>query len=271
MGQPPRPVGLLAFSDLARLDREVEGDLRIYFAFVEGWSGFAPPPEKAEVRPVDLPDDRDHVVAEWMAGREWRCRLSGLRVSDFEGVADAIRELDHTTVTDEERNERRVMLNEMLGGVPIPVIDMFLGAGTDDKSASAWRETLHSSRWLTMVLRRVVDVPPWGIPVLLADPELEDDEPLTQWIVADLFRPPEHASARLRDIFSLVHVPDANLEDDGFGGDPAPPGSDDPDRDSRATGLVGAPDEQSIMRLIARRPSRPPLRRRIEEEPGDNG
>lgn len=221
------PLGLLAFPDLARLDGEVADEIRLYFTFVEGWSNFAPPPGEGEGRPVDLPDDRDDAIADWMKGREWRCRLSGLRVADFEKVADAIQELDHSNVTDEERNERRGRLNENLDGVSIPVMDMFLEAGIDDKSASAWRDTLHTSRWVTMILLRVEDVPTPALVVQLADPELLDREPLSTWVLLGLLVPPYDALRRLRDIFSLVHVPDAQdrSDDDEPPVDPGDPPS----------------------------------------------
>ena len=190
-----------------------------YYVFVE---------EAGPVNPEGLmgPDEKpidEHILVEQLHDRSWRIRASGIEGVKFRQSMDAFEELDHDNVTDGERTLRRNQLNEVFGEQPLPIFDLYIGS--KDEDYRYLRDILVSGTWYWMVVktRSPDDV---GLPIFVGAPELPG-EPYMPGTLQFVDAVPLPIEYRLRDIFSLVHISDAQFgEETGGEGEPIPPEPD---------------------------------------------
>jgi len=169
------------------------------------------------------PDERPITIPDAQGKEPWRIRSGGIRVITFLGIMNRFRPLDHEDVGALERSRRRDELLQNLEGVPLPLLDLYLSR--DDHVLPFFDATLTPGSWHIMGVRsrRLED---WRLPVFVGAADLPptDYRPGALEFLAAV---PPYLYSRLRDIFSLVHVPDAGIED--LGGDEPPGPPDRPD------------------------------------------
>lgn len=170
----------------------------LYFAFVE---------ERNFIEPGrDVYGGNGRVLAR----SEERSKLTQIRFAaipctQFFEAADQIDDLEPGFVSDEARRLRLLQLRENLGGADLPVIDLLIS------SPPPWAVRLPVGTWWVLGLG--------GGPPTLGDVRLfltatsdprkqSDTEPSPLGILGDV---PRYWLRRLRDIFSLAHVADADI------------------------------------------------------------
>lgn len=219
-------------------------EFRVYFSFVEGWTDHGLPHENEKASKVmDAPDESSKHRPYWLSFLPDRCRMSGIRTSEFLRAEPQFEVLDPETVTLEQRARRKGMLVEMFGWRPIPVIDLFSTRNHPQlPEAGELLELLLEGNWKLLILRRSGEAER-DLPVWLSDPDPGINEPLSRWWLDAILPVPVEIEARLRDIFSLIHIPDAGAG----GGDGTVPITPDPNNDE--DGLLYV-DEQVMERKL---------------------
>lgn len=193
-----------------------------YYVFVEE-AGPANP--EGLMGPDENPIDKN-VFVEELSHRSWRIRASGIDAAKFRQSADTFEELDHDNVTDGERRRRRDQLNEVFGEQPLPIFDLYLGP--KDADYQYLRDILVPGAWYWVVVRQW-SPGEFALPIFVGAPELPGGlyMPGALELVDAVPLPIEY---RLRDIFSLVHISDAEFgEETGGEGEPLPPEPDGPE------------------------------------------
>lgn len=157
--------------------------------------------------------------------RLWRFRASGIDVGRFLDVMDRFETLDHDTVTADQRAHRRDQLIEHFGGRPLPLFDLYVN---DEREELPFLlAALVPGTWYFVVVEQRDDDDA-RLPIFVGAPGL-DPGPYRPGSLQMLDAVPPYIEYRLRDIFSLVHVPDAGLE--RVGGATPPHSPDDPKDD----------------------------------------
>lgn len=190
-----------------------------YYVFVEE-AGPANP--EGLMGPDEKPIDKN-VFIENLSDRSWRVRASGIEAAKFRQSADTFEELDHDNVTDGERRRRRDQLNEVFGEQPLPIFDLYMGS--KDADYHYLRDILVPGAWYWMVVR-TRSPGEFALPIFVGAPELPGG-PYMPGTLELVEAAPLSIEYRLRDIFSLIHISDAELEE-GTGGEGEPP-SPEPD------------------------------------------
>lgn len=144
-------------------------------------------------------------------GLHTRVRACGVNACGLLAVMDRIEPLGEEGDIDfAQRGARRAQLREHLAGVPMPRIDLLL---TEDEALQAWARLLAPGTWYILGISSLRQKRR-GVLACFADTEnglpVRVEEPRRAY--ADLLLPPrpEH-TLRLRDIFSLKHVADAEF------------------------------------------------------------
>lgn len=182
----------------------------LYFAFVE----------EVETIPAGqgffIADDT--LVRASTAQMETRhTRFSAILLNDFFGLTEWITPLEPRNVTAAARARRRQQLSDGLSDISLPILDMLVGEDAQMRLGIA--PALGDWCVLGMSSEFVDD----GISLYMTNPE-EGESPAPQPAgLSLLVQAPDPWQIALRDIFSLVHVPDADFgETEGEDGTPAP-------------------------------------------------
>jgi len=179
-----------------------------YFAFVEDVQPIHP--GRTCFGPAE---DPVWAVWPWRQGplnrQRWpiRVRLSGIEQTRFLEVMDRFETLTPGRITEAQRLRRRADLQTHLGDAALPIVDVIFHA---DDAAWTWLHTwLRESAWCALSVRHTEA---WQPPLVLsAIPEQAPE--VSQRGVLTTIAPLDGALLeRLRDIFSLAHVPDARSE-----------------------------------------------------------
>ena len=184
-----------------------------YFVFVEDVALVS---SESLLRPDGLPISGDT----YLGSRPWRFRASGIRAREFLDVMERIDEVDHDTVTDGQRRFRREQLIEELGPVELPLFDIYVD--DSDEDLPFLRSSLVPGAWYWIGVQQRFEGDE-SLAVFVGAEELAPG-PYLPGSLAFLEAVPLYIEYRLRDIFSLVHVPDLGLEE--AGGEVAPPPGD---------------------------------------------
>ena len=141
----------------------------------------------------------------------FRFRTSGIQVADFHGVENAFEELDPNDITFAQRKRRKKDLQENLANVSLPVLDIYIPS--DHADLRTLRTMLVPGSWHILgisgspLLRT-------ECPVLVGSSQIaEGDQTLFYLAYAGAL--PPYVEVRLRDIFSLAHIPDARFDEEG--------------------------------------------------------
>jgi hypothetical protein len=186
-----------------------------YFIFVE---------EAALVAAEDLlaPDGLAIASDVILGERLWRFRASGVASGQFLDVMGGFEPLDHDTVTDDQRVQRRNQLVEAFGRRPLPLFDLYVMNGHDE--LPFLQAMLVPGTWYFITVDRRADADE-RLAIFVGAPDL-DPGPYAPGSLDLLEAVPPFIEYRLRDVFSLVHVPDAGME--RTGGATPPHSPDDP-------------------------------------------
>ncbi|MBF0851645.1 hypothetical protein HKD27_12070 [Gluconobacter sp. R75690] len=185
-----------------------------YFVFIE---------EIGPINPEGImrPDERpfgDNILNETLRDRSWRIRASGIKTQDFYENMSEFEVLDHDNVTDDQRRRRKNHLNELFGVTTLPIVDIYLGS--EDAFLQYSRDNINPGAWYFVGVGQPSDI---GIPVFIGAAELPSDLYIDGSLLLFMDIIPG-VESRLRDIFSLVHIPDADFgEDTGGSTEPLPP------------------------------------------------
>lgn len=190
-----------------------------YYVFVEE---VGPANPEGMMGPDEKPFDKNIMVEE-LSDRSWRIRASGIDAAKFRESADTFEELDHDNVTDGERRRRKDQLNEVFGEQPLPILDLYLGA--KDTDYQYLRDILVPGAWYWVAVRKRSPGED-ALPIFVGAPELPGG-PYMPGALEFVDAVPLPIEYRLRDIFSLVHISDAEFgEETGGEGEPLPPEPD---------------------------------------------
>ncbi len=191
----------------------VEGEA--FFVFVEESGPVAP---EGLVGPDDRPFDTE-VHFEAVSMRSWRIRASGIDAVKFLVSSADFEELDHDDVSGDQRLRRRDQLNVSYSEQPLPIFDLYVGE--KDRDYQFLRLIIVPGAWCLIVVRKRSEGDA-GLPIFIGAPEL----------AVGVFMPgtlefleavPLSIEYRLRDIFSLIHVSDAEFGEETSGeGEPLP-------------------------------------------------
>ncbi len=178
-------------------------------------------------------------------GRKFvRARFSGIRASLFEEMKEVVGLSPDGVRSANRRRQRRAALQEAFKRFPVPVIDLFWSA--DDPAARSRRErTMRLHHWFQLNLS------PGGVldarePVFIGEPDAErpaepEFESGRLLILRALSQREEEP---LRDIFSLAHVPDADLDEAPEGPTGAPPPDDDDGPDATDVRIITSEEQE---------------------------
>lgn len=184
-----------------------------FFIFVEDVARVA---SEGLLRPDGLPISGDA----HLGSRPWRFRSSGIRVREFLDVMERIDEVDHDTVTDGQRRRRREQLIEGLSPVELPIFDIYVD--DNDEDVPFLRSSFVPGAWYWIGVQQRFEGD--GALIVFVGAEELAPGPYLPGSLAFLEAVPPYLEYRLRDIFSLVHIPDLGLEE--AGGEIAPPPGD---------------------------------------------
>jgi len=181
-----------------------------YFAFVEDVESILPGTIAYGLDDRPLDSAPGHVSLRHV-------RFSAILTDQFFPIAERIEPINPSRVTLEDRRRRGDQLRETLEDVPLPVLDLFIHP--ERREMSDVRPAF--GNW--WVLGLSFDQPSDGdIGVYVTDPE-ESERPTIRGVLSLLAPASAFWQARLRDIFSLVHIPDADFgTTDRNEGSPAP-------------------------------------------------
>jgi len=231
---------------------------RTYYIFIEE----AAAPEMAAA--VDGPDGMniDRARHPVFSQTPIRFRGSGLQYEDFHGSEGNFEILDPENIDLNQRNRRRRDIEEHLGEIDLPVIDLYMASHHPDLRAV--RMMLSIGSWHMIGVSREAVIYP-ECPVLIGAPEMAED-PYSFAFLTYLGPVPAHIVVRLRDIFSLAHIPDARFNterEDEAGGRPLPPPDGPPgERWAKAEAAPEASMEQGLAEeepAFTRRHTPPPM------------
>ena len=183
-----------------------------------------------------------------LAGKFVRARFSGIRASLFDEMKEIVGLSPHGIRSADQRRQRRAALRDAFKRFPVPVIDLFWSG--DDPAARSRRErTMRLHHWFQLDLS-AGDVLDAREPVFIGEPEVgRPPEPeFESGRLLGLRALSQHEEEPLRDIFSLAHVPDANLDEGPEGPTGAPPPDDD-DNGPDSTGLATVTSEEQEEQL----------------------
>lgn len=144
-------------------------------------------------------------------------RFSAILLNDFFGLMERITPLDPRNVTAAARARRRQQLSDGLSDVYLPILDMLVGEEAQVRLDIA----PEVGDWCVVGMSaETVDD---GISLYMTNPEEGESPPPQPAGLSLLVRASEPWQIVLRDIFSLVHIPDADFgETEGEDGTPAP-------------------------------------------------
>lgn len=180
-----------------------------YFIYIEE---AAPVSMNSLIRPDGKPLEKESLSGENL----WRFRASGLETHRFLQVMERFEPLDHDSITDNQRSRRRALLVDAFGNMPLPLLDLYVSR--NDENLPFLRAALTPASWYWIaVVQRVEDDP--RLPIFVGAPELAAG-PYLPGSLELIDSVPPYIEYRLRDIFSLAHVPDAGFE--AIGGEPSP-------------------------------------------------
>ncbi|HUR39736.1 MAG TPA: hypothetical protein VM240_01060 [Verrucomicrobiae bacterium] len=181
---------------------------RLYFAFVEDVE--LVPARHAIYGPDGLPIS-GHVMHRGLR----HLRFAGLLAGDFLQLVARINAVDPDSVTPTQRQIRGGQLRRFLTDTPLPILEFFI----DPESKELAGMEIAFGNWC--VLGMDDSATNEDVIVRVVDPDA--DEPALEQGGLKLLAPaPGFWRERLLDIFSLVHVPDADFEtDELIGGTPA--------------------------------------------------
>lgn len=173
-----------------------------------------------------------------------RARFSGIRAALFDDMMEVIGVFRGEPISGAQRQQRRAALRNAFERYPIPVIDLFWAAS--DAAAQKRRDrTLRLHHWFRLNLSSggaeradkpvFIGEPDAGRPI---EPEFESGRLVGMRALSPQEEEP------LRDIFSLIFVPDADLEEDPGGASTPPPPDDDDGPQGVAVAVVLADDEE---------------------------
>lgn len=144
-------------------------------------------------------------------------RFSAILVDRFLPLAGQIDPVDPDNAGPEQRVRRKEQLRDALEGVALPVLDLFI----DPDARRALGIELAFGDWCLLGL----DSPPddEGFLIYVTDPDDGERPTMTRGGLSLVAQAPEFWKNRLRDIFSLVHIPDADFDEtERGGGNPVP-------------------------------------------------
>ena len=123
----------------------------------------------------------------------------------------------------EQRRQRKDQLNDAFGERPLPIFDLYVGE--EDEEYQFLKAVLVPGAWYWIVVKKR-SVDDTGPPILVGAPELPAG-PYAPGTLAFIETVPLSIEYRLRDIFSLVHITDAEFgAETGGEGEPLPPEPD---------------------------------------------
>lgn len=198
---------------------EPPGLRRTYFAFVEDVSRLT------QLEAAEGPDGKPLDDLVWQTGDSpLRFRLAAMRTRDFGKIVDRFDVLDHENVEDSDRRRRREQLRESVADLPIPIMDIYADEGGE---AAYWlRGVLRAGSWhfVEVLENEFIESYP---PIVIGDPDLGGAT--LRGSLGFLSQVFPNYLVRLQDIFSLVHIPDAQFgtEEGEFGATPPGGGPDD--------------------------------------------
>lgn len=173
-------------------------DRVLYFAFVEDVE-IVPAGQRQYVASGDLAGDPlgdvelEHV------------RFSAILVDRFLALAPLVDPVDPDNAGFEQRSRRKEQLQGVLEGVALPVFDLFIHP--DAKTALGIEPAFGD--WCLLGYASASDDE--GISLYVTDPDDGERPTTTRADLSLLAQAPEFWQNRLRDIFSLVHIPDADF------------------------------------------------------------
>jgi hypothetical protein len=178
-----------------------------------------------------------------LAGKFVRARFSGIRASLFEEMKEAVGLSPDGIRSADQRRQRRAALQAAFKRFPVPVIDLFW-SGDDSAARSRRKRTMRLHHWFQLDLSPG-DVLDAREPVFIGEPDAgRPAEPeFDSGLLLTLRALSQREEVPLRDIFSLAHVPDADLDEGPEGSTGAQPPDDDSGPDSTGVAIV-TPEEQ---------------------------
>lgn len=173
-------------------------DRVLYFAFVEDVETI-PAGQRQYVASGDL-------AGEPLAGVDLEhVRFSAILVDQFLALAPQVDPVDPDNAGFEQRSRRKEQLQRVLEGVALPVFDLFIHP---DAKAALGIEPAFGD-WYLLGYASASDEE--GFSIYVTDPEDGERPTTTRADLGLLAQAPEFLQNRLRDIFSLVHIPDADF------------------------------------------------------------
>lgn len=155
--------------------------------------------------------------------RLWRFRTSGIAVHEFLTASEAITPVDHLAIDQAARATRRSELQSGLGDVTLPVIDILIDE--DHESLHFARAIFTPGAWYWIGVRPRLNLKDrWEVHI---DTPIKSIIPGEAASLLFIEAVPPYFEYRLRDIFSLAHIGDADDDGTGLGG--AGPGDKPPD------------------------------------------
>lgn len=203
------PIGFNELEFLRRVLRLQEGPGQGFFR--QGWNDsseifFAFVEDCDLVTPGHAVYGIDGQILDCSIGdvHHYHLRFSAIRATDFFPISSSIRPVDPDTITAEGRRERREALVQNLEGVSLPVIDVFISV---DSVAMPAPPPVFGNWWvLGVILESTIDR---DYEVHFNNPD--DDVPTRRYPLMMMAPAPDFWNSRLRDVFSLVHIPDADF------------------------------------------------------------
>lgn len=190
---------------------------RHYFAYIEEIEAISP--RHTYVGPAD--DPMELSLFRQFEPRPWpiNIRFSGIEAETFSALMDQFEPLDPNDATLEQRRQRRHDIVRLLSHVDLPIFQAIIPA--NDSIWLRLREYWREGHWcrLNMLPRQQAEGPRY---LFMAVPEHgeQTSQPLQLTSIASI---DEYHLRRLEDIFSLVHLPDADFRGEATPGANHPP------------------------------------------------
>lgn len=176
-----------------------------------------------------------------------RARFSGIRAALFNDMREIVGPARDGVLSPDQRDRRRAELQEAFKRFSIPVIDLFWSA-YDPQARRRRYKTMRLHHWFELNLTRG-NAETAGEPVFMGEPDpTRPAEPAFeagQLVGLRALTPREEEP--LRDIFSLAHIPDANLDEDPDGpSGRSPPDDDDGGGPDTASATTSSAQEEQV-------------------------
>lgn len=155
--------------------------------------------------------------------RCFRATFSGFRRGLFSKFEEHVRPSELSELAGVDAEERRAGLVRAFEGLPVPIVQVFWSEHGRWPSPS---RKLLVNRWFELSIYRPFEEA-GEFPVYLGEPDpVETVEELTEGQLVNWRRVDPRLEARLRDVFSLKHLPSADIgpADEGPAGPPPPDG-----------------------------------------------